>query len=556
FIMKIFNKSLVAAMAAVTLILLFVLNGCKKDLVPIKTKVSSSPIVNQPTNDQMVLIPGGRMVPASQIHAIPEGHYLMKKNDHFVEMEKSTNRVVKDFGHVNQQTGPVKSNLPGMVNDSRIRIGESEKTNINTPVYSWITYSYWTNPTKSTPISHFGTSFKVPSMPTNTTDGQLIYIYPALVDSTVSEVLQPVLQWGVAGIYGGGNYWTIANWYISGSSFVAVQLPFIQVTPGTTLSAAIDWKTTNPIQPDGSYNYTSCFVGRNDTLKVIEGDTINPGTKNPPTVIPFVNPLTIAVTSLEAYNPARNGQLNSVVDFPPDTSIKMTNISIQRNGSNTTPIGWTVHNNIIGTNFGQNTVIVNNTSPSGEIDIYFHKSKPVISYTTPDVFIKNQAITPLSPTNTGAAATGYSISPALPAGLTINSTTGVISGTPTAASSATNYTVTATSAYNSGTTIVNITVNDVIPFPVSNNSGEGVSITFHRVDNSIANINGNSAAHSGTTTPFNIPPGVYNIIISPSGSPVNCTITLNTGQQIINAPGGTFSNITVGATQTNSMSLH
>jgi len=549
--MKIFNKSLVAAMAAVTLILLFVLNGCKKDLITPRPKATSTFTNQTPADDQMVAVPGRGLVPANQVHVIPEGHYLVKKNDHFVEMEKGTNRVVKDFGQVSQQTGTPKSNFTGGLND-RIRIGESEKTNITTPVSSWVTYAYWTNPTKSTPITHLGTNFKVPGMPTNTTDGQLIFIYPALVDSTVSEVLQPVLQWGAAYTYGGGNYWSIANWFIS-SSFVAVQQPFIQVTPGTTLSAAIDWKY---LQPDGSYNYTSCFAGYNDTLKVIEGDTINPGTKNPPTVIPFVRPLTIAVTSLEAYNPARNGQLNSVVDFPVDTSIKFTSISLQRSGINTTPISWTVRNNIIGTNFGQNTVIVNNTSPSGEIDIYFHKSKPVIAYATPDVFIKNQAITPLSPTNTGAAATGYSISPSLPSGLTINSTTGIISGTPTAPSSATNYTVTATSAYNSGTTIVNITVNDVIPFSVSNNSGDGISITFHRVDNSIANINGISAAHSGTTTPCYVPPGVYNIIISPSGSPVNCTMTLNTGQQIINAPGGTFSNVTVGSTQTNSMTLH
>jgi gliding motility-associated-like protein len=52
--------------------------------------------------------------------------------------------------------------------------------------------------------------------------------------------------------------------------------------------------------------------------------------------------------------------------------------------------------------------------------------------------------------------TGYTISPALPAGLIIDPNTGVISGTPTVITAATNYTVT---AYNSGgtaTTVVNI----------------------------------------------------------------------------------------------------
>jgi len=57
----------------------------------------------------------------------------------------------------------------------------------------------------------------------------------------------------------------------------------------------------------------------------------------------------------------------------------------------------------------------------------------------------------------------YSISPALPAGLSINSYTGVISGTPTACSPATTYTVTANNGTNSGTATVNITVNPTAP---------------------------------------------------------------------------------------------
>ncbi|RYD89665.1 MAG: hypothetical protein EOP54_25230, partial [Sphingobacteriales bacterium] len=55
-------------------------------------------------------------------------------------------------------------------------------------------------------------------------------------------------------------------------------------------------------------------------------------------------------------------------------------------------------------------------------------------------------------------ATGYSITPKLTAGLVFDSATGVISGTPTATSSARNYTVTAFNAGGSSTTVVNIWV--------------------------------------------------------------------------------------------------
>jgi len=60
-------------------------------------------------------------------------------------------------------------------------------------------------------------------------------------------------------------------------------------------------------------------------------------------------------------------------------------------------------------------------------------------------------------------ATGYSISPALPAGLSFDGTTGIISGTPTAASPVVTYTVTAYNLSGSNTTSLNLAVNSQSP---------------------------------------------------------------------------------------------
>jgi hypothetical protein len=63
-----------------------------------------------------------------------------------------------------------------------------------------------------------------------------------------------------------------------------------------------------------------------------------------------------------------------------------------------------------------------------------------------------------APVFTGRAPTAYTISPSLPAGLTLNGTTGVISGKPTATSSVTNYTVKAYDLADSLTKVVRINV--------------------------------------------------------------------------------------------------
>ena len=98
-------------------------------------------------------------------------------------------------------------------------------------------------------------------------------------------------------------------------------------------------------------------------------------------------------------------------------------------------------------------------STSAIVQIAVVAPNPVYPQTTISAIV-GQAITPDIPTVTGTVSS-YSVSPALPAGLSLNTTTGVISGTPTAVAAQAVYTITATIPGGNTTAVVNIAVLQV-----------------------------------------------------------------------------------------------
>jgi DNA-binding beta-propeller fold protein YncE len=130
------------------------------------------------------------------------------------------------------------------------------------------------------------------------------------------------------------------------------------------------------------------------------------------------------------------------------------------------------------------------------------KAPSALSYSASTaVFTKGVAITPDNPTSSsGGAVSLYSISPVLPAGLTLGGSTGVISGTPTVVATAASYTVTASGSAGSTTATLTITVNDQAPSSFSYAAGTATYIVNAPITENDPSITG------GTVTSYSVSP--------------------------------------------------
>ncbi|WP_281240217.1 putative Ig domain-containing protein [Flavobacterium praedii] len=157
--------------------------------------------------------------------------------------------------------------------------------------------------------------------------------------------------------------------------------------------------------------------------------------------------------------------------------------------------------------------------------------EPVLSYgVTAQIYPLGKPIYPLSINNSGGLVpvNGYSISPALPAGLSFDTTTAAISGTPSTLTLSTLYTVTGTNSLGSGSTTISLNV--VRDFKSNNFTIETTGETCLGEKNGEINIKAveshtyiaiiNDKSYEFTTNSlrvFNLAPGIYTISISVKG---------------------------------------
>jgi hypothetical protein len=313
---------------------------------PSESAQPPKPPVRPHDDTDLVLTPGG-LRPRSLVHQLEPGQHVSVKGGRVRIIETATGNVVKDLGEAGSEEGdtePPPSNVPHPVP--------------GLPDLGYIEKSYWQN-SGAQPIVSFSTTWVVPPVPASS-DGQTIYLFNALTPNSGAHILQPVLQWGTSPS-GGGNYWSIANYYADGQGGPAASQPAIRVNPGDVLQGVI----TCAGQSGTEFNYTSSFVG------YPAADT----------TVTDVDELTWAYEALECYGPYDSNTksfspLAQCSDYPNTTLTAMYDIEIKTGtpGSSGTDatIAWTPVTSF--TDCGQNCQIVSNDSPGGAVYLYYKES--------------------------------------------------------------------------------------------------------------------------------------------------------------------------------------
>ena len=178
---------------------------------------------------------------------------------------------------------------------------------------SWATFDDATLPT------YLHATFTVPDAPTSS-DDQTLFFFPSFAPQDHPPIIQPVLQWGPSSA-GGGNYWTIASWYVS-ADLSAEYSSLERVSPGDVIDGVIDGSDCDSgACTSWTITATDTNTGIDSTLTTTGGDYAYKDVQG---------------AVMEVYN------TTSCSEYPSNAGITFSSIEV-RSGATTLTPNWTTH---------------------------------------------------------------------------------------------------------------------------------------------------------------------------------------------------------------------
>jgi hypothetical protein len=283
---------------------------------------------------ELVVTPGGYR-PSDMVHKIGADLRLRILTGRLQGVDAADSPVA-DYGSVPRDGGN-----PAMTPGYALPPGADtpEGSEPVTPLgRGWIAFAHWTNE-DSEHVSSFRSTWTVPPEPA-TQSGQTIFLFMAMQD-TIPMTLLPALQWGSSAA-GGGEYWSVASWYIGGTTGAVFHGELVPVNVGDELTGTISLVGRQRAHCD----YQCGFEGLPEAnLPIFK-----------------VRDLSRCGEVLAAYG------IKQCTDYPDASATGFRNIEIMK-GFRRPPLAWNPVNTV--TECGQHMVILSDANPGGEVDVHF-----------------------------------------------------------------------------------------------------------------------------------------------------------------------------------------
>jgi hypothetical protein len=257
------------------------------DIAPLDSGSPEAPLILK-DHPGWVLVPG-EVIRPDCVHEIPKGAQVEDNGDitlagqviaHYDQCPEAPIKTHVGSGARPDFAGDVPGTGNGWVEDIHSSFSLGSGDNISLLV------SIWT----------------VPQNPTET--GGLVFLWNGIEPASGGVVMQPVLQWGTAGLgsHGGelgGNYWVIASWLAHKATANSYHSPGERVSPGDkiqgetqitsiTSTGKINWEIKAQDLNTGAFSDMSAWsVGDHWTVAyagVLEGYGISSCTQLPLTI--------------------------------------------------------------------------------------------------------------------------------------------------------------------------------------------------------------------------------------------------------------------------------